>query len=86
MAHAGACGITAGTEYNVYVVAQDFVTPTPNLQSSPRQRVLNTSDTTGGFTCAAGAFTSKLRPDIVPVGNSPGLAASRLYGNWQATR
>lgn len=82
--NAGACGITAATLYNVYLVAQDFISP-PNLQATPRQRPLNTSDTTGGFTCTAGIFTSHLKPDIVPVGASPGLPVSPLYGNVTAS-
>ena len=82
----GACGITANTLYNVYLVAQDFVVPTPNIQAEVSLVPLDTSDTSGGFTCSAGQFASRLRPDIVPVGASPGLPASRLYGNWTATR
>ena len=83
---AGACGIAPSTLYDVYVVAQDFATPTPNLQAVPIEKLLNTSDTSGGFNCTAGAFVSKLRPNIVPATNSPGLPASQLYGNWTATR
>ncbi|DBB14474.1 TPA: hypothetical protein ACH3X3_004761 [Trebouxia sp. C0006] len=81
----GSCGITANTLYDVYLVAQDFITPTPNLQTSPTQGLLNTSDTSGDFSCTAGIFTSMLKPDIVPVGSSPGLPTSQLYGNWSAT-
>lgn len=83
---AGSCGINASTLYDVYVMAQDFETPTPNIQTVPTERVLNTSDTSGSFTCTAGIFTSMLKPDIVPVGTSPGLPSSQLYGNWTATR
>ena len=83
---AGSCGITEGTLYDVYVVAQDFVTPTPNLQTVPTERTLDTSDSTTAFTCTAGIFTSNLKPDIVPVSSSPGLPTSQLYGNWTATR
>ena len=85
-AAAGSCGITANTLYDVYLVAQDFIAPTPNLQTSPTQGLLNTSDTSGDFSCTAGIFTSMLKPDIVPVGSSPGLPTSQLYGNWSATR
>ncbi len=85
-AAAGSCGITANTLYDVYLVAQDFATPIPNLQATPTERLLNTSDTSGDFSCTAGIFTSKLKPDIVPVGSSPGLPTSQLYGNWSATR
>lgn len=82
---AGSCGLTEGTIYDVYVVAQDFVTPTPNLQTVPTERTLDTSDS-ATFTCTAGIFTSNLKPDIVPVSGSPGLPTSQLYGNWTATR
>lgn len=85
-AHAGSCGIAAGTVYNVYAVAQDFVVPTPNLQKVPELRVLDTSDTSGGFTCTAGQFASRLKPDITPVTPGPGLPVSQLYGNWAAAR
>lgn len=85
-AAAGSCDITANTLYDVYLVAQDFVTPTPNLQTSPTQGLLNTSDTSGDFSCTAGIFTSMLKPDIVPLGATPGLPTSQLYGNWSATR
>ena len=85
-AAAGSCGITANTMYDVYLVAQDFITPTPNLQTSPTQGLLNTSDTSGDFSCTAGIFTSMLKPYIVPVGSSPGSPTSQLYGNWSATR
>ncbi|DBA74581.1 TPA: hypothetical protein ACH3X2_009453 [Trebouxia sp. C0005] len=81
----GSCDITANTLYDVYLVAQDFVTPTPNLQTSPTQGLLNTSDTSGDFSCTAGIFTSMLKPDIVPLGATPGLPTSQLYGNWSAT-
>ena len=85
-AAAGSCGITANTLYDVYLVAQDFITPIPNLQTSPTQGLLNTSDTSGDFSCTAGIFTSMLKPDIVPVASSPGLPTSQLYGNWSTTR
>ncbi|KAL0035306.1 hypothetical protein WJX77_000193 [Trebouxia sp. C0004] len=81
----GSCGITANTLYDVYLVAQDFIAPIPNLQTTPTQGLLNTSDTSGDFSCTAGIFMSQLKPDIVPVGSTPGLPTSRLYGNWSAT-
>lgn len=70
--------------YNVYLVAQDFVTPVPNIRREIG--TLDTSDTSGNFTCSDGQFASRLRPDIVPVGSSPGFPASQLYGNWTYTR
>ena len=72
--------------YNVYVVAQDFMLPTPNLQKVPELRVLDTSDASDGFTCTAGQFASRLKPDITSVSPGPGFPVSRLYGNWAAAR
>lgn len=82
----GACGILANTSYQVWFVAEDYITPTPNLQPSPTLAMLNTSDpSNGGFTCNAPTFTQQLRPNIALSSSSPGFPTGQYYaGNGSA--
>ena len=77
---AGSCGITQGTVYNVYLVAQDFVSP-PNLQTAPSLRVLNSSSASSAFTCSPSTFTQQLRPTLAPAISSPGLPVGQFYSD-----
>ena len=77
---AGSCGITQGTVYNVYLVAQDFVFP-PNLQTAPSLRVLNSSSASSAFTCSPSTFTQQLRPTLTTTSSSPGLPVGQFYSD-----
>lgn len=66
------------TLYDIYVVARDNVLPTPNLQPTAQQRVLNTTaGAAAPFVCSSSKFTSSLRPSITSTG--AGLPVGDFY-------